>query len=201
MYPDTDSPPSRVTRERVDRLRAGLGEPPWERERRYAAVGVPIDVIHYLIRRGAAGRVDRVVREAGADLRWTCFLFGERVKALRRAGVAVDAITPERWLELFRAFAERPVLKEAWERLVRALAAAPEKGVAGVIAELGLDEVSEAWRGELPQVVRSARAAARSTAADVLARLCLGVIMPGLRGRVAGAEVAAALAERIGSPS
>jgi glutamyl-tRNA(Gln) amidotransferase subunit E len=201
MYPDTDSPPSRVTRERVDRLRAGLGEPPWERERRYAAVGVPVDVIHYLIRRGAADLVDRAVAATGADLRWTCFLFGERVKALRRAGVAVDTITRERWLELFRAFAERPVLREAWEPLVRALAAAPDKGVAGVIAELGLDEVSEAWRGELPQVVHSARAAARSTEAEVLARLCLGVVMPGLRGRVAGAEVAAALGKRIGSPS
>ncbi len=40
MYPDTDSPPSRVTRERVERLQAGLQPRPWERESRYAAAGV-----------------------------------------------------------------------------------------------------------------------------------------------------------------
>ena len=37
MYPDTDSPPTRVTRERVARLGAGLAERPWDREARYAA--------------------------------------------------------------------------------------------------------------------------------------------------------------------
>jgi glutamyl-tRNA(Gln) amidotransferase subunit E len=201
MYPDTDSPPSRVTRERVARLAAGLAEPPWERERRYGAVGVPAGTTHYLIRRGDANLVDLVVREAGAELRWTCFFFGERLKALRRAGVAVDAVTRERWLDLFRAFAGRPVLKEAWEVIVRELAAGPEKGVAAVLADLGLEDAPQVWRGELPQVVRSARAAARSSDPGTLLRLCLGVVMPALRGRVGVAEVAAALAERIGSSS
>jgi glutamyl-tRNA(Gln) amidotransferase subunit E len=198
MYPDTDSPPSRVTRERVDRLRAGLGEPPWERERRYGAAGVPAGAIHFLIRRGGANLVDLVVREAGADLRWACFFFAERVKALRRAGVAVDAIGRERWLDLFRAFAARPVLQEAWAALVRALAAAPERGVAAAVADLGLDGDSLGWHGELPQVVRAARAAVRNPDPGSLVRLCLGVVMPALRGRVPAAEVAAALAERVG---
>ena len=199
MYPDTDSPPTRVTRERVERLRGSLSEPPWEREHRYGAVGVPAGTIHCLIRRGGAGLVDDAVRAAGADLRWTCFFVGERLKALRRAGVAVDDIGRERWLELFGAFAARPVLREAWEPLVRALAAAPETSVAAVITGLGLDHASEGWRSELPQVVRSARATARSADPGVLLRLCLGVTMPALRGRVGVAVVGAALAERIGS--
>jgi len=201
MYPDTDSPPTRVTRERVERLRAGLAEPPWERERRYGAVGVPASTTHYLIRRGGADLVDLLVRDAAADLRWTCFFFGERLKALRRSGVVVDAITRERWLELFRAFASRPVLREGWEALVRGLAATPERGVTAVVAQLGLDDESSTWRGELPQVVRASRAAARGSDPGSLLRLCLGVVMPALRGRVPAAEVAAALAERIGSGS
>ncbi len=43
MYPDTDSPPQRITRERVEALQAPLPEPPWVREERYAAAGVPHD--------------------------------------------------------------------------------------------------------------------------------------------------------------
>ena len=201
MYPDTDSPPSRVTRERVERLRRGLGEPPWERERRYAAVGVPASTAHFLIRRGAANLVDLVVREAGADLRWSCFFFGERMKALSRAGVDVAAVTPQRWLELFRAFVSRPVLAEGWEALVRALAAAPPRDVDAVTAELALGEAPPRWRDELPQVARSAHAAARATDPGTVRRLCLGVVMPALRGRVPFADVAAALAEHIGSMS
>ncbi len=201
MYPDTDSPPTRVTRDRVARLRGSLAEPPWERERRYRAVGVPIATIHYLIRRGGADVVDRVVAALGADLRWTCFFFGERVKGLRRAGVDVEGIPLQQWLALFRAFASRAVLAEAWEPIVRAMAAAHQASVESVVATLGLNEGAGAWRGDLPQVVRTARAAARSVEAGSLVRLSLGVVMPALRGRVPVAEVAAALAERFGSPS
>ena len=90
MYPDTDSPPQRITRERVEGLGSALAERPWMREERYGAVGVPREVIHYLIRRGGARLVDLVVAECDADLRRACFFFGERVKGLRREGLAVD---------------------------------------------------------------------------------------------------------------
>ena len=92
MYPDTDSPPTSVTRERVARLRVHLAERPWQREARYSAAGVPKPTIHYLIRRGGAPRVDRLVAEAGADLRRACFLFGERLVHLKRAGVETKEI-------------------------------------------------------------------------------------------------------------
>jgi Glu-tRNA(Gln) amidotransferase subunit E-like FAD-binding protein len=39
MYPDTDSLPTRVTRERVRRLRSTLPQAPWIREERYRAAG------------------------------------------------------------------------------------------------------------------------------------------------------------------
>ncbi len=39
MYPDTDSPPQAIVRERVERLAAPLPEPPWSREDKYSEVG------------------------------------------------------------------------------------------------------------------------------------------------------------------
>ena len=157
MYPDTDSPPSRVTRERVDRLRATLAPRPWEREARYAAAGVPRHTIHYLIRRGGAALVDRVVGEAGADLRQACFLFGERLKGLRRAGVAVDRITPERWCELFGLARERPVLWQAWQPIVRQMAAAPAPTVTGIVAEAGFGAPPDGWPARLASLLDEAR--------------------------------------------
>ncbi len=38
MYPDTDSPPTRVTDERVAAIKAGLKPAPWERIERYMAL-------------------------------------------------------------------------------------------------------------------------------------------------------------------
>nr|HPK72576.1 Glu-tRNA(Gln) amidotransferase subunit GatE [Vicinamibacterales bacterium] len=61
MYPDTDSPPTRVTAERVAAIRAGLKPPPWTRLERYAGWRVPAETSEFLIRRGGADIVDAVV--------------------------------------------------------------------------------------------------------------------------------------------
>ncbi len=193
MYPDTDSPPSRVTRERVERLSTGLPERPWDREARYAAVRVPRGTIHFLIRRGGARLVDRVVAEAGADLRRACFFFGERVKGLRRNGVAVQAVPPERWVELFRLAGERPILWENWGRLVRRMAAAPDTPVAEIVAAEGLGVAPKAWKASVPAQWEAAAAVAADGDRERVARLLIGRLLEDLRGKVAVADVAAAV--------
>jgi glutamyl-tRNA(Gln) amidotransferase subunit E len=192
MYPDTDSPPTRVTRERVERLRAGLPEPPWKREARYLAAGVPVPVVHYLVRRGGAELVDRVVGEAGADLRFAAFFFGERLKGLRRAGVAVDRIPDGTWVELFRAFAERPVRREAWGVLVRRLAA--DGGSVGVLLrELGLEGEPAGWRAMLLRWVEAAEREAHDRDPGRVFRHAAGRVMDALRGRVPASVVVPAV--------
>jgi Glu-tRNA(Gln) amidotransferase subunit E-like FAD-binding protein len=184
MYPDTDSPPTRVTRERVERLRAALPERPWERERRYVAAGVPVPVVHYLVRRGGAALVDRVVAQAGCDLRSAAFFFGERLKGLRRAGVAVDRIPEDAWVELFRAFAARPARREAWQILVRRMAVRPGESVAGLLGELGLDSEPAGWRAMLARWVGAAEREAYDRDPGRILRHATGQVMDTLRGRV-----------------
>ncbi len=194
MYPDTDSPPTRVARERVARLAGPLPERPWDREARYAAAGVPASTAHWLIRRGGAAVVDRLAAATGASVRDVAFLFGERLKGLRRKGVPVDAVPEPRWEELLHAFAARPVLKQAWEPLVRAVAAEPGSPVAGHLAARGLGEEPAAWRTGLAEALASAREKAyRKDDPALVARLALARLMPGLLGRVAADEVAAAV--------
>jgi glutamyl-tRNA(Gln) amidotransferase subunit E len=193
MYPDTDSPPTAVTPERVERLRAALPEPPWEREARYAAAGVPRDVIRYLVRRGGAALVDRVVSECGADLRWAAFFFGEKVKGLRRHGAPVDRVTPERWCELFVAFAERPVLREAWRALSERLARRPEASLAELLEDVGLAGELPPWRERLPVWLERAEREAYDDDAGRIARSAAGHAMRSLRGKVPGQEVVGAV--------
>jgi len=193
MYPDTDSPPTRVTRERVLRLRAALPERPWEREARYVAAGVPIPVVHYLVRRGGAALADRVVAETGADLRWAAFFFGERLKGLRRAGVDVDRIPDDAWVELFRALAARPARREAWAILVRRMAFRPEESLSGLLGELGLDDEPAGWRAMLPRWLETAEREAYDANPARVLRHATGQVMDTLRGRVPASVVVAAV--------
>jgi Glu-tRNA(Gln) amidotransferase subunit E-like FAD-binding protein len=194
MYPDTDSPPTRVTRERVALLKSSLSERPWDRERRYAAVGVPVSTAHYLIRRGGAVLVDRLAKETGAAVRDVAFLFGERLKGLRRASVPVDAIPEERWAELLRAFVATPVLKQAWEQIVLAIAATPARAVGDLLAERALGVEPPAWRAGIPAAFAAATEKAyRKEDARLVRRLAFASLMPGLLGRVPASEVEAAV--------
>ncbi len=195
MYPDTDSPPTRVTRERVDRLRTSLPERPWQREERYREAGVPTGLAHYLVRRGGAALVDRVVAEAGAELRSAAHFFGERLKGLRRDGVAVDRVPEDGWVELFRAFAARPARRDAWEILVRRMAARQGESVSGLLGELGLDSEPHGWRAMIPRWVAAAEREAYDRDPGRVLRHATGQVMNTLRGRVPAALVIEAVRE------
>ncbi|MBU0755322.1 MAG: hypothetical protein KJ645_09290, partial [Planctomycetes bacterium] len=200
MYPDTDSPPQRITRERVDGLRYSLPEPPWEREERYGKSGVPRDVIFYLIRRGGARLVDLVVRQSAADIRQACFFFGEKIKGLRRDGVSVDKIRDEQWCEFFRLVKEKPVLMDAWKPLVKRMALHTEDGLEEFIREKGLGDSPERWREQAMETVRTAKfeplCSGRDTA-DPRTRFLMGRIMNELRGQVQAEDVASILRDTL----
>jgi len=197
MYPDTDSPPQRVTRERVERLQAPLPEPPWLREERYRAAGVPTPVIHYLIRRGGARLVDLVVGDCDADLRRACFFFGERVKGLRRAGVAVDAISDEGWCDLFRVFSRHPMAWEAWQDLVGWLAAGHDHGFLTDVQMAGFGRPPDGWREKLATLAEEALPTNSNVGQEPAQRFLMGCAMDELRGRVPVADVAATIGELI----
>ncbi|MCL4836399.1 MAG: Glu-tRNA(Gln) amidotransferase subunit GatE [Thermoanaerobaculia bacterium] len=195
MYPDTDSPPTRVTRDRVARLAEDLAERPWDRERRYTEAGVPRQVTHFLIRRGGAALVDRLVAATGAPLAKVAELVGARFKGLRRQGVAIDAVPEARWHELLAAFAARPVVAQAWRPLVIAIAEAPERPVPAPLADRCSGAAPPGWRDALRPALARAAVRAYRPEPGLIRRLALAELMGELLGSVPAGEVAAALAE------
>ncbi len=63
MYPDTDLPPRRITREHLGRIAGHVPAPFWEQEQRYRDLGIPEDLIPPLCRSPFAGLFDTAVRE------------------------------------------------------------------------------------------------------------------------------------------
>ncbi len=189
MYPDTDSPPNAIKRERVQRLRDALPENPWSREERYVAAGVPVSTIHFLIRRNGAATVDDVVQFAGADLRQAAFFFGEKLKGLQRKGVPVDTIPIERWREFFESMTLHPVLWEAWKRIVAWLASNPTTSLESILDESGLGQPPSDWRAAISQLVADKKPDHADGSSEQRLRFFIGLAMENLRGKVLARDV------------
>jgi glutamyl-tRNA(Gln) amidotransferase subunit E len=113
MYPDTDSPPTRVTEERVAEIRARLKPAPWERMARYASWRVPEETTTFLIRKGGAEIVDAVVEKTGVDGLVAAIEIGQRAKALRRAGIPVERLGAAEWVSVFDLLAGGRIARES----------------------------------------------------------------------------------------
>jgi glutamyl-tRNA(Gln) amidotransferase subunit E len=193
MYPDTDSPPQRIVRERVTRLAAELPETPWLREARYQQAGLSQATTYFLIRRGGARIVDRLVRETGIDLRRAGILIGEHVKGLRRQRVPVDAIGEQRWCELVRAMLERPALADAWRTLVTEAARFPERNVEDLLQQTHFQPPAADWQDVVETLVATRHPDHPRGTREQLRQFLMGLIMKQLRGRVPAQQVLAVL--------
>lgn len=197
MYPDTDHPPIRVTRDRVQRLKDELPPAPWVREARYRTIGLPREAIFFLIRRGYASFVDQIIETCFADVRKTCFFFGEQLKGLQRNGVPVHRLSLGKWCDLFRVFTEKPVLWEANKKLVSLLANSPDKTAHQIINDAGLNDDVSGWEQLVDDRIKNYLPLRRKNNFDGQFRYLMGQIMRELRGKVPAQEVAALLSMKL----
>ncbi len=198
MYPDTDSPPLALDRDRVDKLQRTLPEAPWIREERYTKAGLPLETIHFLIRRGGARLVDLVVNTADADIRTAGFFFGERIKGLRRKGVAVDAITDEQWISWFSIVQHHPVVTEDTNQAVRWMARNPGQDPVNYLEISGAGSPPEDWAHGLSEAVLPQLPDHPNQSPGQLLRFHMGPAMKELRGRVAAKDVSRILENPVG---
>ena len=197
MYPDTDSPPTRITQERVDAIRAQLKPRPWERLERYGAWRVPEETSRYLIRRGGAEIVDEVVRATGVDGLLVAMQVGQRARALNRAGIPIQRLGAAEWVQVFELYATgrvpREVIPVVTTRMatdgLTAEAAAAAAGIAPV--------APEAWHREVDRIASERHEGPRDADRARELRLLAGRAMGRLMGRAPAKEVVAYLTHRL----
>jgi glutamyl-tRNA(Gln) amidotransferase subunit E len=197
MYPDTDSPPTRVTEARVAGIKAGLKPAPWARLERYGGWGVPDETTRFLIRRGGALAVDAAVEKTGVDGRTAAIIIGQRAKALARAGVPVQRLGPAEWVDVFDFYMRGRLPREAVPVVAARMARDGLRAAEAAAAEGMALLPREAWQAQLGSLSMAGYRAARDDGAARRLRFLAGRAMEQLRGRAPAKDVAAWLAGRI----
>ncbi|HEY3357212.1 MAG TPA: Glu-tRNA(Gln) amidotransferase subunit GatE [Polyangia bacterium] len=192
MYPDTDSPPTRVTKERVDALRANLRPPPWVREQRYLSWGVPLETTHSLIRRGLADAVDEVVTRTGVDGRTAAIEIGQHGKALQRAGVPMERLGPSDWIQVFDLYTDGRLPREAIPFVAGAMAKRQLRSAAAAATACGIDLMAaEAWQEAIGHLGFADYRGGKDDSAARRLRYLAGEAVRLLKGRAPAKDVVA----------
>lgn len=189
MYPDTDLPPKAITEARLERIRAGLPAPVWEREARYRALALPADTIAPLSASRWAPLFEQAVGLWGVPPTLAAVVLIQYPKRLRKQ--ATGTLTDDFMAALLQALGAGHLQREGILPAMQHVLTTGEK-------------LWESWEGpatenELIGWIAQARiGACRSTILAARLRLLMGRVMAQAAGRVKGAELAERLARQEG---
>jgi len=104
MYPDTDLPPTRITEERLNKLRPNLPEHFWKREKWYRELGIPEDTIRELSISKFAELFRSAVKDWKIDPTFAAVTLIQFPKRLKKKGIASNLLDEGMMMEIFKSY-------------------------------------------------------------------------------------------------
>jgi glutamyl-tRNA(Gln) amidotransferase subunit E len=198
MYPETDIPPSLITRDFVDTVRLNLPEPAEKKLRRLMRdYSLNEKLAKQIVDSEYSELFEIIVRESGVSATLVAAFLTETLKALKRDGVPVEQVPEVQSREVFKLIGAGKLAKEAVAEVFTWLSKHEGKSVHDAVAELGLKMFSEA---ELVVIVDRLVAANKQTV-DKLGKnafgMLMGLVMKEVRGKAEPELVGGLLKERL----
>jgi len=196
MYPDTDSPPVVLTKERLDGIARSICEMPLSREARYARMGIPKHIGLELAISSRAALFDRLESELSVEPVFAAMTLVATMKALERDCAPVDELSDEQVMDVFRACKKDRISREGVP-MVLAEVAHKRGTVEERVRELESKKPDEE---ALRQMVRSATEGLRqmTKGMDPVPK-AMGLLMANLRGKFPGTRLAELVKAEIAS--
>lgn len=185
MYPDTDLPPKKITKERLDKIKSWLPEQLWKRIEWYNKLGIPKDTIEELSVSKYAELFKKAVNEWKINPTTTAVFLIQYPKRLKKYGCMIDWLHEEMFEMILKFYADGKIPKDALLTTLR------------TVAELGVftEEVikSPATEKEFDDVIKHAKSEYEKVKIlnpEKKKILLMGMIMKKLRGRVSAKVIA-----------
>ncbi|NQU05373.1 MAG: hypothetical protein HQ568_04705, partial [Calditrichaeota bacterium] len=189
MYPDTDSPPLSISRERVDTIRAQIPVLPWIKEVEYAQLGLPEHLAWMLAVSQRRNLFDNLIAQNGVDPILTAIVLLEQLKNFSRLGGNLTNISDESLEELFTLYGKGVFAREGFRMLLEESALTGNTNWTEVIEKLSIrrfetDEIKDI----ITESIRSAKEELPDKS-ELLPKVAIGYVMDKLRGSVSGREL------------
>ncbi len=197
MYPDTDTPPTAVQSELIERIKASMPEQPWERERRYGELGLGSEVARLLSRSRVGDLFDELAPRLELPAATVAGVLLRHAGNAGRSGPDLGRLGTGDWQRVLALLQEgivsREKLPELLERVARREDLSPEEALSAdgfaCVAEPEVDAAVEEEVGSWSRRGNWPRGKAE--------RYLVGRVMRRIGKRYPGAEVARKIGARL----
>ncbi len=198
MYPETDVPPIQLTMEYLEKLRKQLPELPEQKMRRLMKeYGLNRKLAKQILDSEYGDLFETVAKETGVSPTVIAVALTETLKALRREGINIEAVTDEQFRELFSLIDSGKTTKEAIPEIITWLSKHEGTTAKEAIESLGLAMISQK---ELERIINDLMERNKSLVEErgkgAFGPL-MGMIMKKVRGRVKAEMVSGILKKRL----
>jgi glutamyl-tRNA(Gln) amidotransferase subunit E len=198
MYPETDIPPSLITRDLLEKVRSNLPEPTEKkRERLMKQYSLNEKLAKQIIDSDYNIVFEVIVKESGVAATTVAAFLTETVKALKRDGIAVEKVTDEQVRAIFQGVGSGLLAKEAVPDVFSWLTQHEDKSLKDALDSLGLKMLTKAEiESLLERVIAQNKLSIEKKGANAFG-LIIGLVMKEARGRANPAVVSKLLKERL----
>jgi len=112
MYPDTDLPPRKITEERINRIKAGMPKPIWEKEQWYSELNVPADLIQPLAVSPLSKLFEKLIKDMQIDPILAATALIQFPKRLKRKKLNIEVLYDAIFESIFAAYKDGKIVKD-----------------------------------------------------------------------------------------
>lgn len=198
LYPDTDTPPLVIEKERVEAVRNKLPEYPWEVQKRLAEkYKIKEEFVEELMASGKMEMFREIVEEFKIDPTIVTISLLQTMKALEREGVQTENISEEKIKETFKFLSQGKIAKEAIEEVFRMLGNSPLITVEEVLKELKLETITvEKLEIIIDEILDESSGFIEKSGERAFSPM-MGKVMEKVRGKVDGKIVSEVLRKKL----
>ncbi len=198
LYPDTDTPPITISKNRIEKIRTNLPEYPWDMKKRIIKeYNLSNEFAELLIYEGLASFFEEIVKKYNLSPVLVASTLFQTLKALHRDGIPVENLTQEHLRKLFESLSHGMFAKEAIPTILTLWAKKPNQELSSILKEAGVLAISEEELKEIIQkIIQENMNLIRERGTGAFGPL-MGKVMSKVRGRIDGATVSRILQQKI----
>jgi glutamyl-tRNA(Gln) amidotransferase subunit E len=198
MYPETDIPPTQITEDYVRQVSSRLPELPEQKlERLMKEYKLNQKLAKQILDSEYSELFETIVKESGVSPTTVAAFMTETLKALKRDGVKVDAVSDARLREIFNRVGRGELMKEAISDVAVWLSENEGKDLVDAVSVLGLKTISENELKTLVAKVIAENSSLVKERGEGSFGTLMGIIMKDLRGKMDATQVSKVLKEKL----